>query len=34
VVWPWLYYPGDMNDLNHKIDCIRRFRDEIYPLFE
>jgi len=34
VLWPWLYYPGDINDLNHKIDCIRRFRDDIYPLFE
>jgi probable F420-dependent oxidoreductase len=33
VVWPWLYYPGDMNDLGHKIDSIKRFRDEIYPLF-
>ncbi len=34
VVWPWLYYPGDVNDLSHRIDSIRRFRDEIYPLFE
>jgi probable F420-dependent oxidoreductase len=33
VVWPWLYYPGDPNDLGHKIDSINRFRDEIFPLF-
>jgi probable F420-dependent oxidoreductase len=34
VLWPWLYYPGDANDLNFKLDCIRRFRDEIFPLFD
>lgn len=33
VVWPWLYYPGDLENLQHKIDSIRRFRDEIFPLF-
>ena len=32
VVWPWLYFPGDPNDLDHKIQSIRRFRDEIVPL--
>jgi probable F420-dependent oxidoreductase len=33
VVWPWYYYPGDPDDLDHKIDSIRRFRAEIAPLF-
>jgi alkanesulfonate monooxygenase SsuD/methylene tetrahydromethanopterin reductase-like flavin-dependent oxidoreductase (luciferase family) len=33
VVWPWLYYPGDALDLNHRIDSIRRFADEIFPVF-
>jgi probable F420-dependent oxidoreductase len=33
VVWPWYYYPGDPNDLGHKIESIRRFRAEIAPLF-
>jgi probable F420-dependent oxidoreductase len=33
VVWPWYYYPGDPNDLNHKIASIRRFAEEISPLF-
>jgi hypothetical protein len=33
VVWPWLYYPGDPNELGHKIGSIRRFRDEVFPLF-
>ena len=32
VVWPWYYFPGDPNDLDHKIRSIRRFRDEIVPL--
>jgi len=33
VVWPWYYYPGDPNDLDHKISSIRRFAEEIAPQF-
>ncbi len=33
VVWPWLYYPGDPADLKHRIESIRRFADEIFPVF-
>jgi probable F420-dependent oxidoreductase len=33
VVWPWLYYPGDPNDLEHKIASIHRFQEEIAVRF-
>jgi hypothetical protein len=32
VVTPWRYYDGDPNDLSFKLDCIKRFRDEYFPL--
>jgi probable F420-dependent oxidoreductase len=34
VIWPWLYYPGDAADLNHRIDSIHRFAAEVFPAFD
>lgn len=29
IVHPWMLYPGDPMDLQHRLDCVRRYADDV-----